>query len=159
MLPSSPSATWPVKVSGRCSWDVLPVQQIMFDGFQMHQGEVVLHEPEQLHLTFVVGMVDDKQVNGVVWSGTSGESLNKGTVWSEDCWNNNNNKTSEVPYQRSRTSYRHTHITRNKQQTDWVGTIKKWNMALNVRTLNWIQNWTGSQWSCWTTGVMWRRFE
>lgn len=68
MFLSSPSATWPVKVSGRCSLDVLPVQQIMFDGFQMNQGEVVLHEPEQLYLTFVVRMVDDKQVNGIVWA-------------------------------------------------------------------------------------------
>lgn len=65
----------------------------MFDGFQMNQGEVVLHEPEQLYLTFVVRMVDDKQVNGVVWSGTSGESRNKGTALNEDCCNNNNNKT------------------------------------------------------------------
>lgn len=55
-----------MKVSGRCSLDVLPVQQIMFDGFQMNQGEVVLHEPEQLYLTSVVRMVDDEQVNGVV---------------------------------------------------------------------------------------------
>lgn len=35
----------------------------------MDQGEVVLHEPEQLYLTFVVRMVNDKQVNGIVWEG------------------------------------------------------------------------------------------
>lgn len=66
----------------------------MFDGFQMNQGEVLLHEPEQLNLTFLVRMVDDKQVNGVVWSGTSEQSLNKGTLLSDYCCNNNNNNNN-----------------------------------------------------------------
>lgn len=53
----------------------------MFDGFQMNQGEVVLHEPKQLDLTFVLRVIDDKQVNGVIWLGTSGESLDKITSY------------------------------------------------------------------------------
>lgn len=37
----------------------------------MNQGEVVLHKPKQLDLTFVLRVTDDKQVNGVIWLGTS----------------------------------------------------------------------------------------
>lgn len=62
----------------------------MFDAFQMNQGQVFLYEPEQLYLTFVVRMVDDKQVNSVVWLGTDGKRMDKGTVLGEDCCNNNN---------------------------------------------------------------------
>lgn len=39
----------------------------MFDGFQMHQGEVVLNKFEQLYLAFVLWMIDNKQVYCVIW--------------------------------------------------------------------------------------------
>lgn len=51
---------------GRCSLDLLPVQEFMLNGFQMKEGQVFLHESEHFHLTFVLRMVDDKQVNGVI---------------------------------------------------------------------------------------------
>lgn len=38
----------------------------MFDGFQVNQGEVVLHKPEELHLTLVLRVIDHKQVNGII---------------------------------------------------------------------------------------------
>lgn len=47
----------------------------------MNQGEVVLHEPKQLDLTFVLRVIDDKQINGVIWLETSGESLDKITSY------------------------------------------------------------------------------
>lgn len=77
MLRAQSASEEPISHTTCESRDVLPVQQFMLDGFQMNQREVVLHEPEQLDLTFVVRMVDDKQVNGVIWSETSGESINK----------------------------------------------------------------------------------
>lgn len=121
VLLSSPSATWPAKVSGRCSLDVQPVQQVMFDGFQMNQGEVVLHEPEQLDLTFLVRMVDDKQVNGVVWSGTSEQSLNKGTLPSGYCCNNINNVNKTYLKCHIKAQGHRTEINRNKKQhPNWV---------------------------------------
>lgn len=39
----------------------------MLYGFQMHQGEVVLHEFEQLYLAFVFRVTDNKQVYCIIW--------------------------------------------------------------------------------------------
>lgn len=39
----------------------------MCDGFQMQQGEVLLSEFEQLHLAFVLRVIDNKEVYCIVW--------------------------------------------------------------------------------------------
>lgn len=44
-----------------------PVEKFMFDGFQVHQGEVVLNKFEQLYLAFMLRMTDNKQVYCVIW--------------------------------------------------------------------------------------------
>lgn len=38
----------------------------MFYGFQVNEGEVVLHILEHLNLAFVVRMIDNEQVNRVI---------------------------------------------------------------------------------------------
>ena len=40
----------------------VPVEKLVCDGFHMQQGEVVLHESEQLYLALVLRVIDNKQV-------------------------------------------------------------------------------------------------
>lgn len=45
----------------------VPVEKLMFDGFQMHQGVVILNKSKQLYLAFVMRMIDNKQVYCIIW--------------------------------------------------------------------------------------------
>ena len=63
-------SNWFVNTFEMCVWGgvtCLPVEKVMLDGFHMHNGVLLFNEPEDLHLAFMLRVVDNKYVYRVIW--------------------------------------------------------------------------------------------